>query len=346
MKIIGRLHLVPLLAALCLSGGASFAATTGELLQQALYAEEVDGNLQSAIQTYDQIIRNNSAAPNHVAQALYRQAMCYVKLKDEASARADLQKLVAEHTDQTDIVEKARASLDELTDFDPAALMPPGTLAYVEFGSPGQQIETILTMLKGTPFENPLAAVGGRPAPNSNQKSPSDMIGALLNPSMMAEFKKIRSSAVGITAIGPNTPSISVLYPGKSDALRGLILAALGVAGKPGEPIEGMQTVTIDIPTAHTSLAVAYDDRVIISAQPASQLEWCVKHYKGLSSEPTLASSNKSFARLSKLQRQKNVMTLWANVDDAYRPIVEGVPGGPTSARNRCRQRRAGLQQY
>jgi len=41
---------------------------------------------------------------------------------------------------------------------------------YAEFGSPGRQIETILTMLKGTPYENPLATIGGQPAANSNQK--------------------------------------------------------------------------------------------------------------------------------------------------------------------------------
>ena len=63
------------------------------------------------------------------------------------------------------------------------------------------------------------------------QKSPGDIIGALLNPSMMAEFKKIRGFAVGVTSITQNNPPmVSVLYPGKSDALRGLILADPGMA--------------------------------------------------------------------------------------------------------------------
>ena len=48
------------------------------------------------------------------------------------------------------------------------------------------------------------------------------------------------------------------------------------------------------------SLAVAYDDKVILVAQPAEQLKWCVRQYKGLTSEPTLASSNESFAKFSK----------------------------------------------
>ena len=313
-----------LLAALATTSNLAYGATTGELLQQGIYAEEVEGNMDSAIKTYDQVIKDGSAPPNHVAQALYREGLCYLKLKDEASARTVLEKLVADYPAQTEIVEKARPILDELTDFDPAKLMPPGTLVYAEFGSPGRQIETILTLLKGTPYENPLAAISGQPAANANQKSPGDIVSALMNPSMMAEFKKIRGSAIGITGFADNnSPLVAVLYPGKSDALRGLILAGLGMAGTPGEPIEGMQTVTIK-----SGGVAAYDDKVIIFAQPATQLPWCVKQYKGLSSGPTLASGNPSFAKLNKSQRQKNTLTVWANVDEAYAQLLKIFPAG------------------
>ena len=313
-----------LLAALAITCNPAHGAGTSELLQQGLYAEEVEGNLDSAIKNYDQVIKNGSAPPNQAAQALYREGMCYLKLKNEASARTALEKLVADYPGQTEIVEKARPILDELTDFDPARLMPPGTLVYAEFGSPGQQVETILAMLKGTPFENPLATIGGQPATNISQKSPGDILSALMNPSMMAEFKKIRGSAIGITGIAENNPPmISVLYPGKSDVLRGLILAGLGMAGTPGEPIEGMQTVTFKL-----GGAAAYDDKVVIFAQPATQLPWCVKQYQGLSSGPTLASSNPSFQKLSKTQRQKNALTVWAKVDEAYAQVLKMFPAG------------------
>ena len=79
-----------LLTALATTGNTAFGATTSELLQQGLYAEEVEGNLDSAIKAYDQIIKNGSAPPNHVAQALYREGMCYLKLKNEAAARTAL----------------------------------------------------------------------------------------------------------------------------------------------------------------------------------------------------------------------------------------------------------------
>jgi hypothetical protein len=315
-----------LFAAVLLVCGAATVVSTSELLQRGLYAEEVEGNIDSAIKFYGQVIQKADAPRNHVAQALYRQGMCYMKIRDEQAAKTVLEKLVNEYADQPEIVEKARPVLDDLVEFDPAMLMPADTLIYVELGSPGRQVETILNMLKDTPYENPLAAISGPNTPpgGANQKSPADIMAALMNPSMMAEFKKIRGSAIGITGIAQNhPPMIGVLYPGKSDALRGLIMAALSIVGKAGEPIEGMQT--LNIPDA---LAVAYDDKVILIAQPAKQLEWCVKQYKGLISEPTLASSNPSFAKISKKQRHNNMMTTWVNVDEVYAKVLQMFPQG------------------
>jgi hypothetical protein len=311
-----KITTVMFLFAFGLFNAVAAAKPASVMLREGLYAEEVEGNIDAAIKIYEQIVQDKSASRDNVAQALYRQGMCCLKKKDDAGARAAFVKLTAEYADQTEIVEKVKPLLDDLVYLDLAALMPPETLIYVELGSPGEQIETILNMLKGTPFENPLAAVGGGNAPGAGtgQKSPTDIMAALLNPSMMTEFKKIRGMAFGVTAIRKNNPpTVAILYPGKSDALRGLIMMGLSMAGTPSEPVEGMRTLNIQ-----NSAAAAYDDRVIIIAQPAEQLNWCVKQYKGITSEPTLASSNKSFAKISKKERQSNVVTVWANVDEAY----------------------------
>ncbi len=308
------------LLAVGLLNSVVLAKSASVLLQEGLYAEQIDGDIDSAIRIYGQIIADTSAQRSHIAQAMYRQGMCYLKKQDEQQAKEVFAKLVANYSDQTKIVDKVKPMLDELGNADPAALMPPETLIYIETGSPGRQIETILNMLKGTPFENPLAAlgVGG----GQSQRSPGDMMAALMNPSMIAEFKKIRGMGIGITGVAQNNPpAIAVLFPGKSDALRGLILAALGMAGTPGEPIEGMQTVTI----AGTA-GVAYDDNIVIIAQPAGQLTWSVKQYKGVTSKPTLASSNKSFAKVSKKARQENAITIWANVDEVFAGLSEILP--------------------
>jgi hypothetical protein len=326
MKISGGIAIVLTLALISAFCSQAAAAPASELLQKGLYAEEVEGNMDSAIKIYGEVIKKTDAPRNHIAQALYRQGMCYLKIKDEQAAKAALEKLVNEYADQTEIVQKAQLALDDLMDFDPAALMPPGTLIYVELGSPGRQVETILNMLKGTPYENPIAAIYNQAQAGSQntQKTPGDIIGALLNPSMMAEFKKIRGSAIGVTGVAQNNPPmIMVLYPGKSDALRGLIMMGLNMAGAPGEPIEGMQTINIQ-----NAAGVAYDDRVILIAQPAEQLKWCVRQYKGLASEPTLASSNPSFAKINKKARHDNLMTAWVNVDEAYSKVLQLFPAG------------------
>lgn len=323
-----------LLFAVLLCSAAS-AKSSAVLLQEALYAEEVEGNLNSAIKIYEQIIADESAQRPHKAQALFRLGNCYLKLKDEQQAKAAFEKLVTGFSDQAEIVAKARPILEELSNADPAVLMPPETLAYIEFGSPGRQIETILNMLKGTQFENPLAAVGagmsntGRPA---GEKSPQDIFAALLNPSMMAEFKKIRGMGFGITGFtgeggGHSAEGIAVFFPGKSDALRGIIIAALGMTGRSVEPIEGMQTLALgDMAYA------AYDDTIVIISiskkDSAGQLARTIKQYKGVTTNPTLASSNKSFAKISKKDRQQNMFTMWANVDQLYAEIAKQFPDG------------------
>jgi len=182
----------------------ALAKPAGVLLQEGIYAEEIEGNLNAAIKIYEQIIKDDSAERAHVAQALYRLGLCHLKKQNEQQAKAVFEKLVTQFPEQTSIVDKAQPLLDEMTTPDPAALMPPETLVYLEVGSPGKQLETILNMLKGTPFENPFAVIGGGVAEDAGaprQKSPGDILAALLNPSMMAEFKKIRGFAVGLAGV-------------------------------------------------------------------------------------------------------------------------------------------------
>lgn len=297
---------------------------TSELLQQGLYAEEVDGDLDAAIKIYERIIQDGSAQRSHVAQALYRQGMCYLKKQREQQAKLAFEKLIAEYSDQTKVVNKARPLLQELGNADPAALMPPDTLVYLEFGSPGKQIETMLNMLKGTPLENPLAAIGAQ----SEGGHSANIVANFLNPNMMAEFKKVRGAGIGITGVAQeNPPVIVVLFPGKSDALKGLIAGAFGFWAKPVEAIEGMQTVKFA-----DGGGAAYDDTVVILASPpayqAGQLTWCVKRYKGIGKEPTLASSNTSFTKISKKDRQENAFTIWANFNQLYTALTEVFPEG------------------
>ncbi|MBN1506234.1 MAG: tetratricopeptide repeat protein [Sedimentisphaerales bacterium] len=316
---------------------AAFAKSAAELLREGLYAEEVEGNLDAAIGIYQQVILDSSAPRNLVAQALYRQGSCYLKKSNEPKARAAFEKLVTEYSDQTELVEKAGPMLEELSSADPATLMPPETLAYAEIGSPGRQVETILNMLKGTPLENPLNALtmtrdpgqtGGRngQARAGGGNNPVDIIGKILNPAMMAELKKIRSLGVGVTDVSKETPAATiVLFPGRSDAVRGLLQMGLSMLGQTGAPVEGMTTVKFG-----DGGGAAFDDTVFIvttpSAKATEQLEWAIRQYKGAARQPTLASANASFAGISKQARQQNALTVWVNVAEVHRRLLKTMP--------------------
>ena len=326
ITIVGML-LVPGILAVPLE-----AKQPGVLLQEGLYAEEIDGNLEKAIEIYQQVTQEKSATDAQSAHALYRLGMCHLKKQDEVKAKVAFAKILAEYPNQTNTIEKVKPLLEELVNHDPAGLMPSDTKIYVELGSPGKQIETILNMLKGTPLENPLQMLGGGQAGGQpgnsagpDAQSPQNIIAALLNPSMMAEFKKIRGMAFGLQTIpmaGGEPHFVAVMNPGKSDALRGIILAALGMFGKPAQPIEGMQTVMIQ-PNPHFQIGVAYDNNIILAAHPMEQLNWCVQEYKGMTDNPTLVSQNQGFAKIPRQNRSDNALTIWVDGAGMYSEIPE-----------------------
>ncbi|MCF7981957.1 MAG: tetratricopeptide repeat protein [Pseudomonadales bacterium] len=322
--------ILTVLAAILLFQGtltAQSATSAGELLQEGLFQEEVEGNLDAAIAIYAKIAEDVQAKESYLAQAYYRLGMCHLKKQNDQQARVAFTTLMEKYPGQTHLIEKVKPLLNDMVNPDPAALMPADTMIYGEMGSPGHQVETIVNMLKGTPLENPLAMINAntrQPNQNNGSVTSAGMIGALFNPSMMTEFKKIRGFAVGasgdITRGNPNI--VAVFYPGKSDALRGLIMAGLGMAGVPGNPVEGMATINIQ-QAPISEVGCAYDNEVIIIARPRTQLEWCVKQYKGVSNEPTLVSQNKVFARISRKNREENLVTYWVNGQTAYKAIAE-----------------------
>ncbi|MBN1391335.1 MAG: tetratricopeptide repeat protein, partial [Sedimentisphaerales bacterium] len=136
-----KIATIMFLCALAMFSAIAAAKPASVMLREGLYAEEVDGDIEAALKIYEQIINDTSASRENVAQALYRQGMCCLKKKEEAGARTAFTKLTEEYADQTEIIAKVKPLLDDLMNYDTAALMPSETLLYVELGSPGEQIE-------------------------------------------------------------------------------------------------------------------------------------------------------------------------------------------------------------
>src|SRR5438876_808219 len=70
------------------------AAESLSVLQKAIYAEETEGNLESAIKLYEQIARDAASNRPMVAQAQYRLAVCYQKQGSKDRAVAALNELM------------------------------------------------------------------------------------------------------------------------------------------------------------------------------------------------------------------------------------------------------------
>ncbi|MFO8008295.1 MAG: sugar-binding protein [Candidatus Brocadiia bacterium] len=286
------------------------------LLERAVYAEETVGDLDQAISLYRQTIEQAEENRAVLARAHYRLASCYLKKGMRGQAAEELEKVVARYPDQEQIAARARDLYSDLVLPDPASLMPAETLMYYEVGSPGEQVEKILGMLRGSPLENPLEVFGTTGSPGG--RSPQNIAGALLNPSMIEEFKKVRGLAVGITELRFDGPPavVAALYPGESDALRGVILMAVNMAGQKAEPLQGMQRTLLP-PGPGVRPAFAYDDNVMIFATGEELLAGAVRRYKG-DGDASLATGNPAFTGLDRSRRSRDAVTFWANVAGIY----------------------------
>lgn len=87
------------------------AATAGELLEKAIYAEETTGNLDQAIDLYEQVIAEGKQVSKTAAQAQLRLGLCYEKQgKTEAAATA-FQAVIDNYPQETDLIAQARKHL-------------------------------------------------------------------------------------------------------------------------------------------------------------------------------------------------------------------------------------------
>jgi len=114
MKTIAVIFLIAILGALAsIAGITRQAEDPGVLLRAAIEKEEVDGNLQGAIDLYKQIVAKFGDSRAIAAKALVRLGGCYEKLgKEQASlAQKTYEKIVADYPDQTEAVREAKEKL-------------------------------------------------------------------------------------------------------------------------------------------------------------------------------------------------------------------------------------------
>jgi len=116
MENIKKLVSVLLFSIVCLYLATTVAyaqQTSGELYEKALYTEEMKGELQNAIDLYQQILENNPENKQVAAKALLHQGMCYEKLGNQEAVKKYRQ-LVDNFPGQKNEVALAKERLSKL----------------------------------------------------------------------------------------------------------------------------------------------------------------------------------------------------------------------------------------
>ncbi|MEN6383956.1 MAG: tetratricopeptide repeat protein [Phycisphaerales bacterium] len=84
------------------------------LLQQGIYAEETEGNLDKAVEIYTQIRTDYNDVERIAARATYQMGTCFLKKNDNENAAKYFQEVVDYFPDQKSVAEKAQQQLDKL----------------------------------------------------------------------------------------------------------------------------------------------------------------------------------------------------------------------------------------
>src|SRR5580658_250439 len=99
-------------ASLLATASAVRAESPSDTLEQGIYSEETKGDLNGAMQLYQQVITEAKADQASAAQAQYHLGVCYYKKKDFTDANAAFDALVKDYPDQTNMVALARKYLN------------------------------------------------------------------------------------------------------------------------------------------------------------------------------------------------------------------------------------------
>lgn len=138
------------------AGAKPASEPVSELLEKAIYKEESAGDLDAAIQIYQQIIQQAKANRHAVAEAHYRLGMCLIKKGDKEKGGEILTKLVEGYPEEKDLVKKAHEQLQAALNLIPAPWKNGEAFTLSILAPSGNEIGTLsytarLTEVKGTP---------------------------------------------------------------------------------------------------------------------------------------------------------------------------------------------------
>jgi len=102
------------LLAVSLLAPAGQAKSPSLLLQEGLYVEETEGDLDKAIEIYEQVLESASRIKRIASRATYQLGMCYLKKGQKDQAAQYFQQIIANYPKQKGIVKKASRQLAKI----------------------------------------------------------------------------------------------------------------------------------------------------------------------------------------------------------------------------------------
>ncbi len=99
---------------LCLFSTCRADKSPATLLQEALYAEETEGDLDKAITIYQQVLAESTDIQRIAAQATYQLGLCHLKKDEKEKAAEYFQQVVSNYPTQKNFVKQAGEQLEQL----------------------------------------------------------------------------------------------------------------------------------------------------------------------------------------------------------------------------------------
>ena len=277
--------------------GASVAADPEVDLRHAWWVETAQCSPAEAIPLYEKLLSRTDIANNVAAIGRVRLGICLEALDERSRAEKLWREVVERFPDQPAAQRLARERLGSKWAQDPASLMPESTLFYVELLRLGENFADLASVVRGTPFENPLESAGDededlppRRVP-SRGSSPAQQVAAFLNRHYFRELEKIGGLALAFPMrSGQEDSVLGVFFPGESDILRGLILSLVSLEKPPrvgeieGTPIYQIVDGEAD-PSEHADDAqdtfLALADEAVVWGQPRATVEAAIERFHG-----------------------------------------------------------------
>ncbi len=113
MKAMGHILLAALLGLGALAGAAT-QKSPAVMLQEALYQEQTEGNLDKAIELYSEVIEQAADVERVAARATYQLGLCHLKKGETEEAAKYFRQVIQNYPTQVSAVKKAQSQLEKI----------------------------------------------------------------------------------------------------------------------------------------------------------------------------------------------------------------------------------------